>query len=140
MRIVAATNRKLAEEIAAHRFREDLYYRLNVFPIEIAPLRERREDIPLLVDHFIRRVASDMKMSVPIISPEAMAALTRYDYPGNIRELQNILERACLLCCRMEGAWPQPDSILPEHLPRELGGDLPAPATASPSWPPARKA
>ncbi len=123
VRIIAATNRDLAEEMQAHRFREDLYYRLNVFPVEIPPLRERREDIPLLVDHFIRRVASEMKMPVPIFSPEAMGALTRYDYPGNIRELQNILERACLLCCRMEGPWPQPEPIGMDHLPRELGGD-----------------
>jgi len=125
VRIIAATNRNLAEEMAAHRFREDLYYRLNVFPVEIPPLRHRRDDIPLLVDHFIRRVASDMKMPVPIISHNAMAALTRYDYPGNIRELQNILERACLLCCRMDGPWPQPDAIQLENLPRELAGDFP---------------
>jgi Nif-specific regulatory protein len=123
-RIVAATNRDLAEEMRAHRFREDLYYRLNVFPIEIPPLRQRREDIPLLVDHFIRRVASEMKMPVPILSPEAMSALAQYDYPGNIRELQNILERACLLCCRMDGTWPQPQPIRPEHLPRELAGEI----------------
>jgi Nif-specific regulatory protein len=128
VRIIAATNRNLAEEMKAHRFREDLFYRLNVFPVEIPPLRERREDIPLLVDHFIRRVSGEMKMPVPIFSPQAMAALTRYDYPGNIRELQNILERACLLCCRMDGPWPQPDAIQPEHLPRELAGDVPLPA------------
>jgi Nif-specific regulatory protein len=127
VRIIAATNRNLAEEMTNQRFREDLFYRLNVFPIEIPPLRDRREDIPLLVDHFIRRVASEMKMPVPIISPEAMAGLCQYDYPGNIRELQNILERACLLCCRMEGPWPQPDPIGPEHLPRELAGDLQQP-------------
>jgi Nif-specific regulatory protein len=125
VRIIAATNRDLAEEMRAKRFREDLYYRLNVFPIEIPPLRNRREDIPLLVDHFIRRVASEMKIPVPIFSLEAMAALTRYDYPGNIRELQNILERACLLCCRMDGPWPQPDPIRLEHLPRELAGAAP---------------
>jgi len=124
VRIVAATNRNLAEEMAAHRFREDLYYRLNVFPVEIPPLRERREDIPLLVDHFIRRVASEMKMPVPILSPEAGVALTQYDYPGNIRELQNILERACLLCCRMDGAWPQPQPVCLEHLPKELAGGI----------------
>ena len=124
VRIIAATNRKLAEEMENHRFREDLFYRLNVFPIEIPPLRERREDIPLLVDHFVRRVASEMKMPVPIISPEAMSALTQYDFPGNIRELQNILERACLLCCRMEGAWPNPQPISLEHLPKELAGDV----------------
>jgi len=124
VRIIAATNRDLAEEMRQHQFREDLFYRLNVFPIEIPPLRERREDIPLLVDHFVRRVASEMKMNVPIISPEAMSALTQYDFPGNIRELQNILERACLLCCRMDATWPQPDAIRLEHLPRELAGDL----------------
>jgi len=124
VRIVAATNRDLGEEMKAHRFREDLYYRLNVFPIEIPPLRERREDIPLLVDHFIRRVASEMKMPVPIFSPEAMTALTQYDYPGNIRELQNILERGCLLCCRMDGTWPQPQPIGLEHLPKELAGEI----------------
>jgi Nif-specific regulatory protein len=125
VRIIAATNRNLAEEMKAHRFREDLFYRLNVFPVEIPPLRDRREDIPLLVDHFIRRVAEEMKMPVPIFSPQAMAALTTYDYPGNIRELQNILERACLLCCHMDGPWPQPDAIQPEHLPRELAGEVP---------------
>ena len=127
VRIIAATNRNLAEEMAAKRFREDLYYRLNVFPVEIPPLRERREDIPLLIDHFVRRVASEMKMPVPIFTPEAMAALARYDYLGNIRELQNILERACLLCCRMDGPWPRPDAIRPEHLPREMAGDVEGP-------------
>jgi len=125
VRIIAATNRDLAEEMRAKRFREDLYYRLNVFPIEIPPLRDRREDIPMLVDHFIRRVASEMKIPVPIFSPEAMAALTQYDYPGNIRELQNILERSCLLCCRMDGSWPQPEPIRLEHFPRELSGGMP---------------
>jgi len=124
VRIVAATNRSLSEEIKAHRFREDLYYRLNVFPIEIPPLRDRREDIPLLVDHFIRRVASEMKMPAPIISPEAMAGLTRYSYPGNIRELQNILERACLLCCRMDGPWPRPEPIHRDHLPLEVAAEV----------------
>jgi transcriptional regulator with GAF, ATPase, and Fis domain len=124
VRIIAATNRNLTEEMKAHRFREDLFYRLNVFPIEIPPLRDRKEDIPLLVDHFIRDLASEMKMPVPIISPEAMAALTQYQYPGNIRELQNILERACLLCCRMDGPWPQPEPIQLEHLPKELAGNV----------------
>ena len=64
-----------------------------------------------------------MKMPVPLISPQAMAALTRYDYPGNIRELQNILERACLLCCRLEGPWPRPEDIRMDHLPREMASD-----------------
>jgi len=138
VRVIAATNRDLTEEMRSRRFREDLYYRLNVFPIEIPPLRQRREDIPLLVDHFLRRVAEEMKMPAPIISPEAMAALTRYDYPGNIRELQNILERACLLCRRMDSPWPQGDPIQLAHLPRELGaavedalaGDQAPPASA----------
>ena len=121
VRIIAATNRDLAQEIRQRRFREDLYYRLNVFPIEIPPLRNRREDIPLLAEHFVKRLAAEMKKLAPAISPDAMAAMTGYDFPGNIRELQNILERACLLCCFQEpGAGP--GVIRPEHMPRELAG------------------
>ncbi|HUS46849.1 MAG TPA: sigma 54-interacting transcriptional regulator [Phycisphaerae bacterium] len=118
VRIISATNRDLAAEMRSGRFREDLYYRLNVFPIEIPALRDRREDIPLLAQHFVQRLAADMKHTAPEISQEAMAALMRYGYPGNIRELQNILERACLLCCMGE---PADDHVLRvEHLPREL--------------------
>jgi len=120
VRIIAATNRDLAEEMRAGRFREDLYYRLNVFPIEMPPLRDRREDIPLLAEHFVGKLAAEMKHEPPAISDEAMALLVRYDYPGNIRELQNILERACLLCCCADETRSHDSCILPEHLPREL--------------------
>jgi Nif-specific regulatory protein len=123
VRIIAATNRDLSEEMRTGRFRDDLYYRLNVFPIEMPPLRNRREDIPLLCEHFVKELAAEMKHPVPEISQEAMAALVRHDFPGNIRELRNILERACLLCCYPEEASPRDRRILPEHLPRELSTD-----------------
>jgi DNA-binding NtrC family response regulator len=93
VRILAATNRSLEDMIHQGKFREDLYYRLNVFPIRLGPLRERREDIPALVEHFMllqERSMSDM-------SPDALEYLKSYDYPGNIRELQNLIERACIL-------------------------------------------
>ncbi|BDG61071.1 sigma-54-dependent transcriptional regulator [Caldinitratiruptor microaerophilus] len=93
VRIVSATNRRLADEVAAGRFREDLYYRLCVVRIEVPPLRERREDIPLLVDHFLRRRARGPRS----LSPAALDALMRYHYPGNVRELFNIVERGAIL-------------------------------------------
>lgn len=120
VRILAATNRNLPEEMLAHRFREDLYYRLSVFPIEIPPLRHRVEDIPLLVEHFVRRLGGQFSQDPPEVSHEAMEALGRHSFPGNIRELQNILERACLLCCSMDERPGQRRVIRPEHLPREL--------------------
>ncbi|HUU60553.1 MAG TPA: sigma-54-dependent Fis family transcriptional regulator, partial [Phycisphaerae bacterium] len=127
VRVIAATNRNLPEEMAAGRFREDLYYRLNVFPIEMPPLRGRREDIPLLAEHFVRQLAAEVKHAVPEISPQAMSALVQYDFPGNIRELQNLLERACLLCCCAEAEDdPRHGRILPEHLPPELQAHAPA--------------
>jgi len=120
VRVIAATNRDLSEQMRSGRFREDLYFRLNVFPIELPPLRNRRPDIPLLIAQFLKRLASDMKMPLPEILPDAVSALTRYDFPGNIRELQNILERACLLCCGPDDDPNAPLSILPEHLPRDI--------------------
>ncbi len=122
VRIIAATNRDLAHDMREKRFREDLYYRLNVFPIEIPPLRDRREDIGLLANAFIGKISRNMNMAAPSLSPEALAALTRYDFPGNIRELQNILERACLLCRRADN---QVDAIAIEHLPHQLAPTLP---------------
>ena len=116
VRVIAASNRDLAAEMQAGRFRDDLYYRLNVFPISMPPLRERREDIAPLVEHFIKELAAELKMDPPAVAPEAMARLTRHDFPGNVRELENVLERACLLCCGPEG----PTRIGPEHLPAEL--------------------
>jgi transcriptional regulator with GAF, ATPase, and Fis domain len=96
-RLVAATNRDLGAMVSERSFREDLYYRLNVFPIHLPPLRERKEDIPLLADKFVRQFATRMGKSVTHVSQESMARLVDYDWPGNIRELQNVLERAVIL-------------------------------------------
>jgi transcriptional regulator with GAF, ATPase, and Fis domain len=95
-RIVAATNRDLRQEIDAKRFREDLYYRLNVFPIQIAPLRERKEDISVLAPHFIELSARNLNRDTPRLSQGNILQLQRYDWPGNIRELQNVIERAVI--------------------------------------------
>jgi len=97
VRLVAATNRNLRAALEQGTFREDLYYRLNVVPIDIAPLRERKEDIPELVNLFVSRFAGDSGKPVDGISPEAMKVLVNYHWPGNVRELQNIIERACAL-------------------------------------------
>lgn len=97
VRIVAATNSDLAEEVKERRFREDLYYRLNVFPIPLPPLRERQDGLPLLIDYLVRRAASQTGRPVPSVAPDALAALQSYSWPGNIRELQNVLERAVIL-------------------------------------------
>jgi formate hydrogenlyase transcriptional activator len=97
-RLIAATNSNLAAMVEEQRFRSDLFYRLNVFPVRVPPLRERREDIPLLVRHFARQFATRMKRHHESISPETMRALCEYDWPGNIRELQNLIERAVILC------------------------------------------
>jgi formate hydrogenlyase transcriptional activator len=99
-RLIAATNRDLASLADEQKFRQDLFYRLNVFPITVPPLRERREDIPMLVRHFAQQFARRMKKNVENISTETMDALTRYDWPGNIRELQNLIERAVILSTR----------------------------------------
>jgi two-component system response regulator HupR/HoxA len=93
VRIIAATNKNLDEEVSSGRFREDLYYRLNVFPIQLPPLRERREDIPDLVDHFIRKYSKKIKKNVRGIDSEALDLLIKAPYPGNIRELENEIER-----------------------------------------------
>ena len=96
-RVVAATHRDLEGMVAAKQFRSDLYYRLNVFPIPIPPLRDRPEDIRLLVQHFVQRAATRMNKSIDRIPGETMAALTEYPWPGNIRELENVIERAVIL-------------------------------------------
>jgi len=118
VRVVAATNRDLSKLIEEKRFREDLYYRLNVFPIEIPPLRERREDIPEMVDHFIRTYAREMKKAVKPISKEAMDRLLEHPWTGNVRELQNAIERATILC--------DSDEILPEHLALKARQEVPS--------------
>ena len=93
VRVLAATNKRLEDEIAVGRFREDLYYRLNVVPIVVPPLRERREDIPMLVQHFMARLAAETGMSARAIAPEAVERLSALDWPGNVRELRNTVER-----------------------------------------------
>ena len=97
VRLVAATNRDLEQMIANKEFRSDLYYRLNVFPIRIPPLRERKEDIPLLVSYFVQKFAKQMQKRIEAISPPVMKGLTAWDWPGNIRELENFVERAVIL-------------------------------------------
>jgi two-component system nitrogen regulation response regulator NtrX len=97
VRVLSATSRNLADEIAEGRFREDLFYRLNVVPVRIPPLRERREDIPELVTHFLARFAAERRMSAPTLSDEALAALQAHDWPGNVRQLRNIIERTIIL-------------------------------------------
>jgi DNA-binding NtrC family response regulator len=97
VRVVAATNRDLKKEVAAGRFREDLFYRLNVFPIQVPPLRERMDDIPLLAKHFVELSSKDLKCAQPRLTRAAIAKLQSYDWPGNIRELRNVIERAVIL-------------------------------------------
>jgi DNA-binding NtrC family response regulator len=98
VRIIAATNRDLKEGVAAGRFREDLFYRLNVIPITVPPLRERREDLPLIVDSLLERLSVELKRPIDGVSRDAMAMLMDYAFPGNVRELRNILERAMVVC------------------------------------------
>jgi len=108
VRLVAATNRDLPEMVNRGEFRSDLYYRLNVFPIQLPPLRERREDIPALVTHFVEVFGRRMGREIEHIPAETMSALTSYEWPGNIRELQNLIERAVIL---------SNDGVLPNTLP-----------------------
>lgn len=97
VRIIAATNRNLSQEVAEGRFREDLYYRLNVFPIQMPPLRERQEDIPKLVETFVQEFAASMDKTIDAVDKNSLQSLCRYDWPGNIRELRNVIERAVIL-------------------------------------------
>jgi nitrogen regulation protein NR(I) len=123
VRLVAATNRDLQAEVAAANFREDLYYRLNVVPIHLPPLRERREDISILVDHFIAKFNDRLKKQITRMEPEAVERLQTYNWPGNIRELENVIERTMLFC---EGP-----TILPADLPSELLGGVALAAQAA---------
>src|SRR5436305_4674031 len=129
-RIIAATNRDLLDEIDSGRFREDLYYRLNVVPIYLPPLRERREDIPLLVESFLRRYAEQNRRDVRRVHPEAMRLLREHDWPGNVRELQNYVERAVILGDGVELTVahlpPRLRGVAPPRPIRSRGGDLAA--------------
>ncbi|HXU80819.1 MAG TPA: sigma-54 dependent transcriptional regulator [Polyangia bacterium] len=134
VRLVAATNRDLHSEVASGAFREDLYYRLNVVPIHLPPLRERREDIPLLVNHFIAKFNERLKKQISGIEPDAVERLVSYHWPGNIRELENVIERTMLFC-----AGP---TIRAVDLPAEFTlvtaapGPLPAGTAVPPDEPP----
>src|ERR1700678_3594715 len=97
VRVIAATNRDLRHMVEEHKFRADLYYRLNVFPMTLPPLRERGEDIPLLIEHFVRKFAERQGKPILHIPDEVMDALKRYEWPGNIRELQNVIERGVIM-------------------------------------------
>jgi DNA-binding NtrC family response regulator len=121
VRIIAATNLVLSRATQEGKFREDLFYRLNVFVLELPPLRERKEDIPLLAEHFLHRFAQQQRKDIREISPEAMELLRGYHWPGNVRELRNVLERAIILA---------EDSIKPEHLPN-FSGSVPSPSPSS---------
>jgi two-component system response regulator PilR (NtrC family) len=112
VRILAATNKDLERGVQDRTFREDLYYRLNVIPIHMPPLRERREDIPLLATHFLAKSSASTKKNITKISEEAMERLSAYDWPGNVRELENVIERAVAL--ETSGV------ILPERLPEKV--------------------
>jgi len=112
VRMVAATNRDLSARVASGAFRQDLFYRLNVVRIDVPPLRARRDDVPLMTEHFLARYSAKCKRRVRGIAPEAMQALAAYDWPGNVRELENAIERAVVL--------GSSDIILPEDLPEGL--------------------
>lgn len=113
VRILAATNRDLRKEVEAGRFREDLYYRLNVFPIEVPPLRERKEDIPLLVSHFLEQSARRLRLALPRLTEHSVRLLQSYDWPGNVRELQNATERALILAQNGVLHFPVPGAEAP---------------------------
>jgi formate hydrogenlyase transcriptional activator len=120
VRLVAATNRDLAEMVSRKQFRSDLYYRLNVFPVVVPPLRERRQDIPQLVSHFVEMFAGRMNKRVTCIPKETLSALTAYPWPGNVRELQNLIERAVIL---------SNNGVLPNPLPTSDKNAVPLPVS-----------
>jgi two-component system nitrogen regulation response regulator NtrX len=115
VRVVSSTARDLEKEIAEKRFREDLFYRLNVVPLSVPSLAARRDDIPPLADHFFTRYAREQGLPAPELSPEALAALQAYDWPGNVRQLRNVVERTVILAPRDRMARIEPD-MLPEEI------------------------
>jgi transcriptional regulator with GAF, ATPase, and Fis domain len=130
VRIIAATNRNLQQEIEAGRFRQDLYFRLSVFPITVPPLRERNEDIPMLAHHFIERACARLNCPPARITPEQMEQLQSYHWPGNVRELQNVIERAAILA---QGGLLQFDHALPPNLGEAIPAPTPQKKLSAPS-------
>ena len=118
IRVLTATNQNLEDAVEAGTFRKDLYYRITTFPIEVPPLRDRREDIPLLANHFLKKFAGSAMKSIEVISADALRLLTHYDYPGNVRELENIIERAVLL--------ETTELLQPSNLPRQISSMIPS--------------
>lgn len=131
VRVVSSTSRDLAREITERRFREDLYYRLNVVPVEIPALRDRREDIPVLVDHFFARYAAEQGVAPPEIMPEAMSALQAYDWPGNVRQLRNVVERTIILAPRDQLAKIEATMLPSEIFNAQGSADSPVPVMMS---------
>jgi DNA-binding NtrC family response regulator len=126
VRIIAATNQDLPKLIEAKQFREDLYYRLNVLPIEVPPLRQRRDDIPLLVHHFLDVATQERNLRVDTISDDALQRLIEYDWPGNVRQLENVMERVAVLCSNGEiGIDDLPDTIRSPERPRGFAPVVP---------------
>ena len=123
VRVVSSTSKNLEREIAERRFREDLYYRLNVVPVQVPALADRRDDIPALIDHFFARFAADQGVAPPAVSAEAMAALQSYEWPGNVRQLRNVVERTVILTPRDRLARIEPGMLPPEIVTTRLAGD-----------------
>jgi two-component system, NtrC family, nitrogen regulation response regulator NtrX len=121
VRVVSSTTRDLTVEMAEKRFREDLFYRLNVVPVTIPSLAQRREDIPALAEHFFTRYSNDQGLSPPEISAEAMAALQAYDWPGNVRQLRNVVERTIIMTPRERLGTVEPDMLPPEIIGGQIG-------------------
>ena len=117
MRVIAATNQDLTKMVAEGKFREDLFYRINVIPIHLPPLRERDEDIPLLAEYFLAKYRDQMGKDIHGLSQETMELLEAYEWPGNIRELENVIERAVAL--------EKSQTILPESLPEHIAKRVP---------------
>ena len=123
VRVVSSSARDLEAEIAEKRFREDLYYRLNVVPVAVPSLAERRDDIPALIEHFFSRYAAEQGIEQPMIAPEAMAALQSYDWPGNVRQLRNVVERTVILAPRDRLPKIEPDMLPAEISSSRVGGE-----------------
>jgi two-component system nitrogen regulation response regulator NtrX len=121
VRVVSSTTRDLTVEMAEKRFREDLFYRLNVVPVAIPSLAQRREDIPVLAEHFFTRYSNDQGLMPPDISSEAMAALQAYDWPGNVRQLRNVVERTIIMTPREKLTTVEPDMLPAEITGGQIG-------------------